>query len=352
MAQDTVARLRAGAFLPAMPLVLDGGRAFDEAGQRRLLRYYMAAGVDGVAAAVHTTQFEIRDPVNRLLERVLQVAADELDKGARAHGRPMLKIAGACGITEQAVQEAELARSLGYDAVLLSPGGLKGRDEAYLLERTRRVAAVLPVIGFYLQPAVGGRYLGYSYWRGVCDIPGVAAIKCAAFNRYYTLDVMRAAADAGGRVALYTGNDDSIVSDLVSAYRFTALDGTQREARFVGGLLGHWAVWTSAAVALFRRIRALPEGAPVPADVLALGQAVTDANGAFFDVANGFRGCIAGVHEVLRRQGLMPGIWCLNPDETLSPGQAEEIDRVYRMHPELNDDAFVKDFLAAERNRG
>ncbi len=346
MGMDAMALLKAGAFLPAMPLVLDAQRAFDEQGQRRLLRYYIAAGADGVAVAVHTTQFEIRDPAHDLLARVLSVASDELTRAAQQHGRPVIRVAGACGDIAQAVSEAELARALGYDAVLLSPGGLKDYDDAYLLERTRQVATVLPVIGFYLQPAVGGRHLPYAYWRALCDIPGVVAIKCAAFNRYFTLDVTRAVADTGNRVALYTGNDDSILYDLVTPHQYVTADGAKREARFVGGLLGHWAVWTNTAVRLFRQAKQLDAGQPVPADLLALGNAVTDANAAFFDAANNFAGCIAGVHEVLRRQGLMDGIWCLNPEETLSPGQAEEIDRVYRMYPELNDDAFVRAFLS------
>lgn len=340
--------LREGAFLPAMPLVLDEHRAFDEAGQRRLLRYYIAAGADGAAVAVHTTQFEIRQPEHNLLERVLSVAADELDRAAKRHGKPVIKVGGACGPVEQAVREAQLARALGYDAVLLSPGGLKEHDDAYLLERTRQVADVLPVIGFYLQPAVGGRYLPYAYWRALCEIPTVVAIKCAAFNRYFTLDVLRAVADTGNRVTLYTGNDDSIVHDLVTTHRYLGADSNPREARFTGGLLGHWAVWTHTAVQLFHRLKGLPANAPVPQDVLSLANAVTDANAAFFDVANNFMGCIAGVHEVLRRQGLMRGIWCLNPEETLSPGQGGEIDRVYQQYPELNDDSFVRDFLAGD----
>lgn len=343
MKPEALHLLQQGAFLPAMPLVLDAQRTFDEQGQRRLLRYYLAAGVDGVAVAVHTTQFEIREPEHNLLERVLRVAADEMN---RYHGRTILKIAGACGDIDQAVSEANLARDIGYDAVLLSPGGLADRDTRYLLERTRRVAEVLPVVGFYLQTAVGGRYLPYDYWRALCDIPGVVAIKCAAFNRYYTLDVMRAAAETGNRVALYTGNDDSILYDLLTTHQFMGKDRQMRQARFVGGLLGHWAVWTHTAVNLFREARQLADASQVPARLLALGNAITDANAAFFDTANNFAGCIAGVHEVLRRQGLMQGIWCLNPQETLSPGQSEEIDRVYRMYPQLNDDAFVQRFLA------
>lgn len=333
-----------GAFIPAMPLVLDENRQFDEAGQRRLIRYYLAAGVDGIAAAVHTTQFAIRDPKINLFERVLRVAMEEIVAYRAQTGREILAVAGVCGPIEQAVAEATLVRSLGYDAALLSPGGLNDRSEEYLIERTRQVASIVDVIGFYLQPAVGGRVFSYAYWQAVCATPGVAAVKCAAFNRYLTIDVARAIAFSGREVALYTGNDDSIVIDLLTEYRFQ--DGERvRRVRTRGGLLGHWAVWTHTAVQLFHRIRSLDPASPLDPALITLAAQVTDANSAFFDTANGFKGCIAGVHEVLRRQGLMKGIWCLDPDETLSPGQADEISRVYAMYPHLNDDAFVAEFL-------
>lgn len=336
-----------GAFLPAMPLALDENRHFDEAAQRRLIRYYLAAGVDGVAVGVHTTQFEIRLPEINLFETVLRVCIEEIHKYEAASGRQVLAVAGICGPIGQAVKEAELAKALGYDAGLLSPGGLSDRDEAYLLERSRAVAEIIDVVGFYLQTAVGGRVFTYDYWKQLCEIPGVAAIKCAAFDRYLTLDVARAIAATGGRVALYTGNDDSIVTDLLTEYSF-CIDGEEKSVRCVGGLLGHWCVWTHTAVQYFRRIRALQPGEAVDPSYLTLAAQVTDANSAFFDTRNRFAGCIAGVHEVLRRQGLFAGIWCLNPDETLSPGQSEEIDRVYAMYPALNDDAFVREFLAQE----
>lgn len=333
-----------GAFIPAMPLVLDENRQFDEAGQRRLIRYYLAAGVDGIAAAVHTTQFAIRDPKINLFERVLRVAMEEIVAYRAQTGREILAVAGVCGPIEQVVAEATLVRSLGYDAALLSPGGLNDRSEDYLIERTRQVASIVDVIGFYLQPAVGGRVFSYAYWQAVCATPGVAAVKCAAFNRYLTIDVARAIAFSGREVALYTGNDDSIVIDLLTEYRFQ--DGERvRRVRTRGGLLGHWAVWTHTAVQLFHRIRSLDPASPLDPALITLAAQVTDANSAFFDTANGFKGCIAGVHEVLRRQGLMKGIWCLDPDETLSPGQAGEISRVYAMYPHLNDDAFVAEFL-------
>ena len=318
-----------GTFIPAIPLALDAARRFDEAAQRRLIRYYLEAGVGGVAVAVHTTQFQIRDPGIALLEPVFRVTAEEIDKLDRV----VVKIAGACGPTRQAVEEAKLARELGYDAVLLSPGGLTGLSEEELLERTRAVADTLPVIGFYLQTSVGGRRLSYEYWQGLCEIENVIGIKCASFDRYSTIDVVRAAAFASRDVALYTGNDDNIVVDLLTPYRFT-VDGRTVERRFVGGLLGHWAVCTRAAVKLFGELKRAAEIAP---EHLRLAAEVTDFNSAVFDVRNGFRGCIPGVHEVLRRQGLMEGIWCLDPEEGLSPGQAEEIDRVMGMYPHLCD---------------
>ena len=343
MRSDSFDLLMRGAMIPAMPLALTADRRLDEAVQRRLVRYYLSAGADGIAAGVHTTQFAIRDPAHGLLEPVLALVMEEIESFRRRTGRPVLAVAGACGPTGQAVREAQLAGRLGYDAVLLSPGGLPDCDEEALLERTRAVTGVMDVVGFYLQPAVGGRRLSFGYWQRLCAIEGVAAIKCAAFDRYCMADVARAVAFSPRPVALYTGNDDSILTDLMTQYRFG-----DRTVRVRGGLLGHWAVWTHTAAQLFREIQALPPDGPVPRRLLTLAAQVTDANGAFFDVRGGFAGCIAGIHEVLRRQGLLSGIWCLDPQEGLSPGQAEEIDRVYAMYPHLNDDAFVKAFLERE----
>lgn len=336
--------LMQGSFLPAMPLVLDEHRSFDEAGQRRLIRYYLESGVDGIAVGVHTTQFAIRDPKYDLLERVLTVSISEMKAYTARTGRHLLAVAGVCGPEPQAVQEAQLAARLGYDAVLLSPGGLSELSEDELIARTRSVAQVMDVIGFYLQVAVGGRIFSYDYWQKICAIPGVKAIKCAAFNRYLTVDVARAIAFAPHEIALYTGNDDNIIADLLTEYSFQ--DGnTQRTVRTRGGLLGHWSAWTHTFVALFRAIRALPPNQPFSPQWMTLAAQVTDVNSAFFDTAHNFAGCIAGMHEVLRRQGLLKGIWCLNPNEGLSPGQSEAIDRVWAMYPHLNDDAFVRDFL-------
>ena len=347
MRKEAYELLHRGAFIPAMPLVLHEDRSFDERGQRRLIRYYLACGADGIAAGVHSTQFAIRDPKVGLFEPVLRCVQEEIAAYRACAGREVLAIAGVCGKTEQAIREAEQAVSWGYDAVLLSPGGLNAESETYLVDRHRQVAKAAPVIGFYLQPAVGGRLFSFDYWRKVCEIDGVEAVKCAAFNRYCSVDVARAIAESGRDIALYTGNDDNIIADLLTVYRFT-INGKDVCVPTVGGLLGHWGAWTHKAVEIFREIRALPEDAPVPRSMLTLAAQVTDVNGAFFDAKNQFRGCIAGMHEVLRRQGLMGGVWLLDEKEGLSPGQKEEIDRVYRQYPDLNDDAFVADFLQGD----
>ena len=335
-------KLHEGTVIPANPLALDENRRFDERHQRAIVRYYLDAGVGGLAVGVHTTQFEIRKPEHNLLERVLRVAKEEASRFEERTGEVIVMVAGACGPTEQAVREAELAKALGYDAVLLSPGGLNHLTEEEMLARTEAVAKVMPVVGFYLQTAVGGRAFTYEYWRRLCEIPNVVAIKAAPFHRYYTLDVVRAAAlsSRADEIALYTGNDDNIVLDLVSSYRFT-VDGVSYEKGFVGGLLGHWSVWTKRAVELFERCREVRGSDAVPYDLMRLAGEVTDTNAVFFDVANNFAGCIAGLHYVLCRQGLFKGLWCLNPEESMSEGQREEIERVYREYPHLNDDAFV-----------
>ncbi len=349
--EEALKILHGGTVIPAIPLVLDENRKFNEAGQRTLIRYYLDAGVGGLAVAVHTTQFEIRKPEVGLFEPVLRVTKEEMDAYETRTGKTLVRVAGACGEAEQACAEARTAKALGFDAVLLSPGGLAHRTEEELVERTHAVAAEMPVIGFYLQTACGGRRLSYEYWKAVADTPGVVAIKCASFNRYQSIDLVRGVAYSARReeIALYTGNDDNIVADLLTPYRFP-VDGKEVELRFVGGLLGHWSVWTHSVVKLYEELREYRDGRDIPAELLARGAAVTDCNGVFFDVAHNFAGCIPGVHEVLRRQGLMAGTWCLDPDETLSEGQAREIDRVYEMYPHLNDDAFValnlKDWMA------
>jgi dihydrodipicolinate synthase/N-acetylneuraminate lyase len=325
-------KLRRGVVIPAHPLALDANRKLDERRQRALTRYYLAAGSGGVAVGVHTTQFEIRDPHVGLYHPVLALAMEEL------RSTDAIRVAGIVGQTAQAVKEAELAARCGYHAGLLSLAALRNAGVPELIEHARAVASVMPVFGFYLQPAVGGRVLPYEFWRKFVEIENVVAIKMAPFNRYQTLDVVRAVAESGrsGDIALYTGNDDSIVADLLTPFRF----GSQT-VRIVGGLLGHWSVWTRGAVELLERVHKEPEWP----GWLTLSAEVTDSNAAFFDAANQFAGCIAGLHEVLRRQGLLAGRWCLNPAKDLSPGQMEEINRIYSAYPHLNDDDFVRRHL-------
>jgi dihydrodipicolinate synthase/N-acetylneuraminate lyase len=330
---DVLKVFRGGAVIPAHPLALDASRKLDLRRQRALSRYYIDAGSGGLAVGVHTTQFAIREV--GLYRPVLETAAET----ARAWTpRPLMMIAGAAGRTAQAVAEATTARTLGYHAVLLSLAAMKGSSEDELIAHCTAIAAEMPLIGFYLQPAVGGIRLSTSFWRRFAAIDNVIGIKVAPFSRYATLDVVQGVAEAkaGDRISLYTGNDDHIVLDLILPFRTEHGD-----LRFVGGLLGHWSVWTQKAVELLERCRRLRDASEIPVDMLRLDSAVTDSNAAFFDVANGFHGVIAGCHEVLRRQGLLEGRWCLDPHEDLSPGQSEEIDRVYRLYPELNDDAFV-----------
>lgn len=341
---DIHARLHRGMVIPAHPLALDANRRLDERRQAALTRYYLDAGAGGVAVGVHTTQFEIRD--HGLYEPVLTLAAETAHELERDEAPIM--VAGVVGPTAQAVAEAEVAARLGYHIALVGLGGLGDWTDEQLVAHIERVSEVLPVFGFYLQPSVGGRPLGYRFWRDVAELEGVKAIKMAPFNRYQTQDVVRAVIESSRRddIALYTGNDDNIVPDLLTTFRFS-VDGEPVEKRIVGGLLGHWAVWTKRAVELLevchRAVETRNDAAI--AELLTHGVAVTDSNSAFFDPRHAFKGSIAGIHEVLRRQGLLEGIWCLNPEETLSPGQVDEIDRVYAAWPEFNDDAFVAEHL-------
>jgi dihydrodipicolinate synthase/N-acetylneuraminate lyase len=337
-------RILEGTVIPAIPLALDAGRAFDPRHQRALIRYYMDSGAGGVAVGVHTTQFEIRDPRHGLFKPVLSAVSRMIDEGAADGRAPIVKVGGICGKTEQALAEAEFLAGEGYHAGLLSLAAMKGSSTEELLEHARRVAEAIPLIGFSLQPAVGGLVLPYEFWRAFAAIPNVLAIKIAPFNRYRTIDVVRAVCDAGreNEVALYTGNDDHIVMDLLSAFPVRS-GGAAKTVRIVGGLLGQWSVWTKRAVELHAALRDIARrGADIPASILTLAEALTDANAAIFDAANGFAGCIPGIHEILRRQGLLAGTWCLDPNETLSPGQAGEIDRVCAAYPDLGDDEFVK----------
>ncbi len=337
------ASLARGVVIPASPLALDAERRLDTRRQRALWRYYSAAGAGGVAVGVHTTQFAIRDPKIGLWQPLLELARDEFDALDREREVPLIRIAGVCGKTEQAIAEAVSARTAGFHLGLLSLAAMAGTSIDQLIEHCQAVAAVIPLVGFYLQPAVGGVLLPYHFWRRFFEIPQVAAVKVAPFNRYQTIDVVRALAESGrDDVALYTGNDDNIVNDLITPFRFR-VNGRQVERRFVGGLLGHWACWTHSAVALLERCHAAVEQGTVPSELLQIAIAVTDMNAALFDVAHNYAGCIAGIHEVLRRQQLLAGTWCLEPNEQLSPGQAEELDRVCRAYPHLIDDAFVEE---------
>ena len=344
---EIVRNVRRGVVIPAQPLALDANRQFDEQHQKALTRYYIDAGVGGIAVGVHSTQFEIRDPEIGLFEPVLSLASRTIDTWCAKRGRQILKVAGVCGKTDQALYEANFAKDNGYHAALLSLAAIKDWSIDEMVEHCRRVADVMPVIGFYLQPAVGGRVLPYAFWRKFVEIENVLAIKMAPFNRYQTFDVVRAVCEAGrdNDITLYTGNDDNIVIDLLTEYKIATSRG-EKTVRIRGGLLRHWCVWTRRAVELLDEIHAITQtNAPVPQELLTRAVQVTDTNAAFFDAANHFAGCIPGIHEVLRRQGLLAGTWCLNPHEVLSPGQKEEIDRVYSAYPHLNDDEFVSDNL-------
>lgn len=334
-----------GSVIPAHPLALNDNLRIDEAAQRRLTRYYIASGADGVAVGVHTTQFEIRQPGVNLLDPVLRLASEEIDKAGLQ--RAFIKVAGICGPTGQALQEAELASNYKYHLGLVSNGGLNDLSEKELLQRTEAIAEIIPVFGFYLQPAVGGRVLSYDFWSAFCEIKNVIAIKVAAFNRYQSLDVVRAVCEStrAEDIALYTGNDDNIVADLLTPYCFDVM-GRPVEKRFTGGLLGHWSVWTSKAVALLKEVKTcIANNYSGAADLLRKGAEITDMNAALFDVKNNFKGSIAGIHDVLYRQQLINFIGCINPGEVLSAGQSEEISRIIYSYPHLTDDEFVKDFL-------
>ena len=332
-------RLRRGAALPAHPLALDGQRRLDAERQRGLTRYYLDAGAHGVAVGVHTTQFAIRGA--GLYEPVLRLAAETARDWS---GDTAALVAGVTGRTEQALAEAQTARGLGYHAVLLNLASYRSASEEDILMHCRAIAAEMPLIGFALLPGVGGMHLSYDFWRRFAAIENVIAIKMAPFDRYRTIDIVRAVTDAGagGRITLYTGNDDHIGLDLLIPFVVRGAGGrTETRVRIRGGLLGHWSVWTRTAVQFLDRVHALADGAPVPADLLAMDSIITDCNGAIYDAAHGLKGCIPGCLEVLRRQGLVRGTWCLDAAETLSPGQSDAIDRVYDQYPEMNDDAFV-----------
>ncbi len=331
--------LRSGVAIPAHPLALTIERELDERRQKALTRYYLDAGAGGLAVGVHTTQFPIRDV--GLYRPVLALAAEVVYTTLAARPRPFVMVAGLAGNTEQALREAETAVTLGYDAGLLSLGALRDASDENLIFHCRAVSEVIPLFGFYLQPAVGGRVLGHSFWRAFAEIERLWAIKIAPFDRYRTLDVIRGVCEAGrDDVALYTGNDDNILGDLLTAFPFT-MHGDRRVRWMDGGLLGQWAVWTKRAVELLTMAKRVRESGKIDLDLLRVGAALTDANGAIFDAAHNFAGCIPGIHEILRRQGLLENLTTLDAEEKLSPGQAAEIDRVIRAYPFLTDDDFV-----------
>jgi dihydrodipicolinate synthase/N-acetylneuraminate lyase len=336
-------RLREGLVIPAHPLALTADRKLDEKHQRALTRYYLAAGAGGVAVGVHTTQFQIHHPEVGLYRPVLELAIEEVRRFSEGVSTRPLSIAGIIGKTSQALQEAELARDLGYDCGLIGLGAMKAASDDQLIEHVQALSQIIPIFGFYLQPSVGGRVLSLEFWQRFAQVKNLVAIKIAPFNRYRTMDVVRAVAESGRarEIALYTGNDDNIVSDLLAEFRFSNSAPT---LRIVGGLLGHWAVWTRRAVELLSEVHQ-DRGKSIPSELLTRGLQITDANAALFDPQHDFAGCIPGIHEVLRRQGLLAGRWCLNPDEELSPGQMQEIDRIHSDYPHLNDDFFVAERL-------
>lgn len=343
--------LSSGIAIPAHPLALTRNLKLDEFKQRRLTRYYLASGAGGVAVGVHTTQFEIREKGVDLLEPVLRLASEEIDR--ESGKKDFVKVAGVCGHTKQALTEAEIALKFGYHAGLVSLGGLNDLSEKQLVKHIQRVASIIPVFGFYLQPAVGGRILSYDFWRKIADIPNVAAIKVAPFNRYQTLDVIRAVCESSrsNEISLYTGNDDNIVADLLTGFSIKKNNKTIKK-NITGGLLGHWAVWTHNSVNLFKKIKKCRDNKFEGVHKLLMESLrVTDTNAAIFDPVHSFRGSIAGIHEVLRRQGLLDGIWCLNPKEKLSKGQLEEIDRVIEQYPDLCNDSFEKKFLEKDKKK-
>lgn len=348
---DILISLHRGVVIPALPLALNQDRKLDERRQRALMRYYLEAGAGGVAVAVHTTQFEIRLPENNLYEPVLGIAREEFDRFEAHTGKAAIRIAGIIGQTEQASKEALMALSKGYHAALISLAAFPDASNETILEHCRAIADIVPLIGFYLQPAVGGRVLDVDFWREFAKIENLIAIKMAPFNRYQTLDVVRGVIESGRSkdIALYTGNDDNILVDLLTEFEFKVGPEIIKK-RIVGGLLGHWAVWTRSAVRLLENIHNGSLAGDLPQQ-LSLGMQITDSNAAFFDAANQFKGCIVGLHEVLRRQGLLEGLWTLNESEVLTRGQKEEIDRVYEAYPDLNDDDFVAENLHRWLNR-
>jgi len=331
--------LKEGTVIPAHPLALKKNRKLDEKRQKALTKYYILSGAGGIAVGVHTTQFEIHNPEVGLYKPVLEISMEAVKEYGVEN--KLVKVAGICGKTSQAVKEAEIARSFGYDAGLLSLTALKEESENQIIEHAKKVARVIPLFGFYLQPSLGGRFLSFNFWCKFFEIENVVAVKIATFDRYTTIDVVRAILETKREkeIALYTGNDNNIIFDLITPFKVK-----DREVNIVGGLLGHWAFWTKKSVEIFNEVKEIVNNKrPIPPHILTLAAEITDADGAIFDAKNNFAGCIPGINEVLRRSGLLERNWCLKPDEKLSLGQKEEIDRIYEMYPHLRDDEFIKE---------
>ena len=343
--KNVITALNNGVVIPALPLALNSRRNLDERRQRALIRYYLDAGAGGIAVAVHTTQFAIRLAEINLYSPLLKIAREEFDRFTAESKKPVIRIAGVIGKTRQALKEAQLAAKQGFHAILLSLSAFSDSQNHIIIRHCKAVAEIMPVIGFYLQPAVGGRKLDIGFWREFAQIQNVIAIKIAPFNRYQTLDVVRGVVESGRTedIALYTGNDDNILVDLLTEYKIP-VGAKIKSKRIVGGLLGHWAVWTHSAVGLLNAVHNGEFDNDVQRSLILANQ-ITDCNAAFFDAANNFAGCIVGLHEVLRRQGLLEGLWTLDKNEKLSPGQKKEIDRVYAAYPQFNDDLFVAENL-------
>ncbi|MHC4507990.1 MAG: dihydrodipicolinate synthase family protein [Planctomycetota bacterium] len=323
-------KLRAGCVIPAHPLALQRDNRIDERCQRALTRYYLASGAGGLAVGVHTTQFAIHEPGIGLYRPVLELAIETARQFSLSPGRAEpIMIAGVVGDTPDAIDEAHLARELGYHLGLLSLTALRGKPVSELIEHCRQVAGAIPVMGFYLQETISGMVLPAEFWQKLVALPGVLAIKIAPFNRYQTLDVLEAVAHSGraGDIALYTGNDDNIILDLLTRYEFN-VRGRAVPLEIV------------AHIETIRR-----SAAQVPADLLTLAGQMTLANKAIFDADNRFAGCIPGISYVLKRQGLLKDLRTLDPEEQLSPGQADKIDRIITGYPHLTDDEFVKENL-------
>ena len=330
--------LKEGIVIPAHPLALDKNRKLDEKRQRGLTEYYLNAGAGGVAIGVHTTQFEIHNEKVGFLKPVLEMGAEVIGDFEKEHKKKIVKIAGVCGDTNQALREAELAVEMGYDAGLLKLGSFQGKGIDEIINHCKKVSEIIPVFGFYLNPEIGGIELPFEFWCKFLEIENIAAIKVAPFDRYKTLDVIRAISETGRfDVSLYTGNDDSIISDLISIYKTETA-----EIKFSGGLLGHWAFWTKKAVEYFEEIKKIMKNKePVSPKILKLAMEVTDVNSAVFDAKNNFSGCIPGINYMLVKRGLLEGEWCIDPSVSLSPWQKGEIDRVWESYPHLRDDDFI-----------